>query len=439
LPGYFWVLTMQRAVVSTIFVAVVLFCIVWVCPSSAITQPASTNVWATLADMPHERFQFQVAVVEGKLYAIGGNYVPRTVTHISSTADQIRFEREILVAYNEEYDPETNQWTEKTPMPTALGCFYAIGAVQNKIHCILGAVHEVYDPATDSWTTAKVMPNPSNYPQTASVVNCKIYVMTIGDPQGNLLQVYDPTADSWAVKAPASPCSLNFGLNSVVIDDKIFLITNSIQAYDPATNDWSFVTTTPSPNEGEAAAATSGVHSTKAIYIIGGRNPTNPIGTLWSVKVFFPETGTWGSGIATAQAASMYQGITVIDDIIYMMGGQHNIFTPQINYTEMYIPYGYDASAVANPLASLAVSPSLSPSPTLSPTASPSPTETPQRSTQPEPTQLIESPQTIETPKPATSHPNTLYAAAIGVASVAIIAILLAVKSKKGRAKPPIL
>jgi hypothetical protein len=229
-------------------------------------------------------------------------------------------------------------------------------------------------------------------------------------------------------------------LSSAVIDDKIYLITNSIQAYDPATNVWSFVTTIPSPNEGEAAAATSGVHSAKAIYIIGGRNPTNPIGTLWSVKVFFPDSGTWGSGIATARAASMHQCITVIDDIIYMMGGQHNIFTPQINYAEMYIPYGYDASAVANPLASLAVSPSLSPSPTLSPTASPSPIETPQRYTQPEPTQLIESPQTTERPKPATSYPNTMYvAAAIGVASVAIIAIPLAVKSKKGRAKRQIL
>jgi hypothetical protein len=195
---------MERAVVLTIFVVGVLFCIVRVYPSSAIIQPASTNVWATLADMPHERFQFQVAVVDGKLYAIGGNYVPRTVTPISSTADQISYDKEILVAYNEEYDPETNQWTEKTPMPIALGCFYAIGAVQNKIYCILGAMHEIYDTATDTWTTAKTMPNPSNYPQTASVVNGKIYVMTIGDPQGNLLQVYDPTTDSWAGKAPAS-------------------------------------------------------------------------------------------------------------------------------------------------------------------------------------------------------------------------------------------
>ncbi|MBK8656979.1 MAG: hypothetical protein IPN20_24445 [Haliscomenobacter sp.] len=57
--------------------------------------------------MPTARGSAASAVVEGKLYVIGG---------ITSTG---------LVKKMEMYDPETNQWTEKASMPIARAGFRA--------------------------------------------------------------------------------------------------------------------------------------------------------------------------------------------------------------------------------------------------------------------------------------------------------------------------
>jgi hypothetical protein len=299
--------------------------------------------------MLHERYKFGVTVVDGKIYALGGNYVPITITPISSGASSVTFSPETTVAFNEEYDPNTDSWIARAPMPAALGGFYAVGVVENKIHCIKGAVHEVYDPATNIWTYASAMPIPSTSFQTAGVVNGKIYVIAVGDPQGNLNQFYDPTTDSWTAKTPPPYCNATYGLTAIAINDKIYLVADTIQVYDTAADSWCLVTTIPTPAQYEAAVATTGAYAARAIYIMGGRSPTNPIGTWSTVQVYFLENGTWGSGIPKTINSSMAQGTAVINDIIYLMGGQHNIFTPQVNGNQMYIPQDYNSSVTATP------------------------------------------------------------------------------------------
>ena len=65
----------------------------------------STNTWSTKAPMPTARNHLSSAVVDGKLYAIGG----RT----SGPSGNLNA--------NEAYDPSTNTWSTKAPMPTARG------------------------------------------------------------------------------------------------------------------------------------------------------------------------------------------------------------------------------------------------------------------------------------------------------------------------------
>jgi len=108
---------------------------------------AAENSWTTTKSMPTARGGFGVAVVNGKIYAIGG----------SNNATQL--------AVNEEYNPVTDTWTTKAPMPTARSGF-AIAVYENRIYCIGGTtgdsvnvvsgftgVTEVYDPETDTWQT----------------------------------------------------------------------------------------------------------------------------------------------------------------------------------------------------------------------------------------------------------------------------------------------
>jgi N-acetylneuraminic acid mutarotase len=166
--------------------------------SEYIAKNTSENTWAEKASMQQTRSDMGVAVVDGKIYAIGGlvlKYQDKTTI------------QSVDVAANEEYDPATNTWTYKNPMPTPRDSF-AIAVYQNKIYCIGGSTgitrehgqtlttaNEVYDPTTNTWENKTAMPIAKMW-VTGNVVINKIFVMG-GLPNATLNQVYDPATDTW--------------------------------------------------------------------------------------------------------------------------------------------------------------------------------------------------------------------------------------------------
>ncbi len=113
----------------------------------------TTDTWTTAASMPTGRQDIGAAVLNGHLYAVGGWNPALTASG------------ELAVV--EVYDPGTNTWTTKAPMPTARslfgaavngGLFYAIGGVDAD-DTVLGTV-EKYDPATNTWSTGPPLPTP---------------------------------------------------------------------------------------------------------------------------------------------------------------------------------------------------------------------------------------------------------------------------------------
>jgi N-acetylneuraminic acid mutarotase len=126
-----------------------------------IYDPA-TRTWRDGAPMLTPRGALAVAVVDGRIHAIGGNAKgARDLPPHQHGAPR----SDGSVGTHEVYDPATNSWTRLAPMPTPrnhLGAAVAGG----KIHAVGGRVpgdmeltaHEVYDPATDSWTAAAPLP-----------------------------------------------------------------------------------------------------------------------------------------------------------------------------------------------------------------------------------------------------------------------------------------
>ena len=111
--------------------------------TEASIEPAE-NTWATKAPMPQAISGVKAAVVNGKIYVM------------SSSS-------------NYQYDPETDNWTTKKSIPTARGFGFAIATIQDKIYVIGGnngpygymnylSTNEVYDPSTDTWETKAPMP-----------------------------------------------------------------------------------------------------------------------------------------------------------------------------------------------------------------------------------------------------------------------------------------
>jgi N-acetylneuraminic acid mutarotase len=145
-----------------------------------------TNIWTTKTPMLQERLAPVVAVVNGKIYAIGGldhTFLPPPDKTV------------------EEYDPSTNAWTMQAPMPTARGEHFAGGAIGNIIYVAGGTAQEplhpettlstveAYDPSTNMWSSAPDMLS-SRTGLGAAVVGNTLYAVggfriataTIGQP-----------------------------------------------------------------------------------------------------------------------------------------------------------------------------------------------------------------------------------------------------------------
>lgn len=249
-------------------------------------------VWTQKADMPTGRWTQTSAVVNGKIYVIGGYPSDGTPG-------------EAALSVVEEYDPATNTWTRKSDMPTARCDFNESSAVvDGKIYVIGGTLYpgpvssavEEYDPATDTWTRKADMPTP-RWSVGTCAVNGRIYAIG-GYPSGgftalNVVEQYDPLTDTWTRKADM-PLGVAM-LSARVVRGKIYAIGGRpdlksrayLQEYDPATDTWT--------RRADMPVGTSQMGSVvidDKIVVIGG--------WIWSVQmphiavqVYYPATDTW--------------------------------------------------------------------------------------------------------------------------------------------------
>lgn len=396
------------------FLVILPLCIVNIHPVNA-----SEESWAPKASMPTARSGLGVAVVDGNIYVIGGS-------------------RGINVGYdnNEEYNLITDTWTTKTAMPTPRGVF-AIAVFQNKVYCIGGSirggtgfneltnVNEVYNPATDTWETKAPMPMlKSSF--LANVVDGKIYIiggLTQSAPNATLYPsnetfVYDPLLDSWTTKASIPTPVYSYA--SSVVDNKVYVIsgnhygyTDLNQIYDPTTDTWSYGAPIPIAVQSASAGATTGITASKAIYVVGGFvgfvSPVN------LTQVYFPENDTWSSGAAMS-TARYGLGVAVVNDLLYAIGGSPFLYQPDLNLNEQYTPLGYTATS-PSPFPSLSTSPITSPPSSASPTTFPSSSE-----------------QTSQSPEPKTNdalHTELIFASLAVAVIITIITCVLVLR--KGR------
>jgi N-acetylneuraminic acid mutarotase len=313
-------------------------------PVFSSASGVAENTWTQKAPMQTARDGLGVAVVNGKIYAIGG------------------FTESGVVGTNEEYDPETDTWTLKKPMPNPRQVF-AVAVYQNEIYCLGGTtddshwgtteysaysnVIDVYDPATDTWVTKPHMPT-ARLGLQANVVNGKIYLIG-GLPQSDLNEVYDPANNTWETKAPL-PTSTG-GFVSAVVNNKIYSVGTyyngsyipTTQIYDPDTNAWS--TGAPPPSSIDkggysVAAATTGIMAPKRIYVYDGL----------SLQVYDPQNDSW-TFAADHLPIRNRAAIGVVNDMLYVIGGYTltypNPWTPVTTYyatNEQYAPFGYGTS-----------------------------------------------------------------------------------------------
>jgi N-acetylneuraminic acid mutarotase len=224
----------------------------------------ATNQWTQKKRMPYPAHHVAVTSYRGKIYIFGGgtqpepggpNWVPTNKAW--------------------EYDPVADSWKELAPMPTARGAavaaeaggkLYVIGGASvhpgNKLVGLTATVphralntNEAYDPATNTWQTRNPMPTPRNH-AAIGVVNGKIYVLGgrmgavfVVASNSDVVEEYDPATDQWGLakaKMPRPRSGVGFGTYKGKIyvaggewlDNEIVGAFRDVDVFDPVANKW---------------------------------------------------------------------------------------------------------------------------------------------------------------------------------------------------------
>lgn len=214
----------------------------WVPIDNAWEYDPVADTWRALAPMPTRRGSPVAAVVGGKIYVIGG-----ASTHPGSNEPAVHPARpHRSLATLEEYDPATNTWRGRSPMPTARN-HAAVGVVNGRIYVIGGRIGaafisvasntdvvEEYDPATDQWGAVRTrMPTPRSA-VAWGVYGGRIYVAG-GEFQDDrvmaayrALEAYDPATNRWSI-LPRMPVPRH-GLAGGVIGNRLHFVSGDVQS-----------------------------------------------------------------------------------------------------------------------------------------------------------------------------------------------------------------
>ena len=246
-------------------------------------DPAADK-WTKKKNMPIPAHHAAVAEFHGKLYLFGG------FTYYA--VPNQNFGGWEPVSNTWEYDPATDNWKALAPLPTKRGSPVAM-VVGDEIYVIGGAAmnegskepavfaqgpsrsmttNEAYNPETNKWTPKNPMPTPRNH-MYAGVVNGKIYVIggRIANPfitvasNLDIVEEYDPATDQWGPQKARMPTARSGG-GFATYNGKIYVAGGEVQtpqmlgafraleAYDPAPNSWSIMPSMPLPRHGVATA-----------------------------------------------------------------------------------------------------------------------------------------------------------------------------------------
>jgi N-acetylneuraminic acid mutarotase len=301
--------------------------------SSGVTQAldTATNTFAalnTLPPSPVSRTEAGAALVDGKIYLIGGSEGFRVV---------------------DAFDPASVTWTQgNAPIPTYLSGAN-MAAIGDKLVVVNGGSSQglnngvyVYDPVAGTWTKPTAT-NP--LPRTGGVQgvhNGKLILADGADASTSRgeAQSYDPVAHTFtALATDSAATNLAFG---DVVNGKLYVFGgyDSVAKADVATgraldltaNTWSPKASLPVAMEDAAAVAYNG-----KLYIFGGYDSSPDDGLNDNVLIYDPAANTFTTG--APMAIPVYRAsAAVYNDHILIYGG-NNLYVQDT--TRYYRPAPY--------------------------------------------------------------------------------------------------
>lgn len=191
-----------------------------------IVYRPSADEWAPKRSMPSPRWNHMSAALGGRVYVFGG---------VVGTGSARRVLADVLA-----YAPDRDQWEHVGTMPEAVQSA-AVAMIDGKVYLIGGrtetyatvttnsaastAVHE-FDPETESWRARRPMPTPRTG-AAAAVRDGKILVVggARADQAVGVVEIYDPATDSWTTGTPLQTSRTGHG--AVSVEGRIYIIAGA--------------------------------------------------------------------------------------------------------------------------------------------------------------------------------------------------------------------
>ncbi|NXY18973.1 NS1BP protein, partial [Atrichornis clamosus] len=237
------------------------------------------DTWTFIAPMRTPRARFQMAVLMGQLYVVGGS---------NGHSDDL--------SCGEMYEPEIDDWTPVPELRTNR-CNAGVCALNGKLYIVGGS-----DPygqkglknsaAGCCWCLTVCLVAGRHQ---SAVCELGGYLYIIGGAESwnclNSVERYNPENNTWTLLAPMNVARRGAGV--AVHDGKLFVgggfdgthAVNCVEMYDPARNEWKMMgsMTTPRSNAGITTVANT-------IYAVGGFDGNEFLNT---VEVYNPESNEW--------------------------------------------------------------------------------------------------------------------------------------------------
>jgi len=300
--------------------------------STPTPTPAQGTLTWTKAASHIARTEEMVAMVNGKMYVMGG-YVNN---------------KYLSVGRMDVYDPAANKWTQLADMPARLS--HAATVVDGKYIILVGGytvdaagtrqvfglktMHR-YDTQTGKWDTLQSLPVNRGAGNMTLLDRTLYYMGGFDEKMGDRTEIFtlkldDPTA-KWTLKGNMPGANNHFGI--ATINGKIYTIggqtgndataafKNTSFRYDPATGSWTALATFGNPPRSHNWATTV-VYKGKILMFGGeamGREINRPT-TVQAVESYDPSTNKWS--VLTKLPGARSSGVVGLwgDKIIFSTG-----------------------------------------------------------------------------------------------------------------------
>ncbi|XP_030288461.1 influenza virus NS1A-binding protein homolog A isoform X2 [Sparus aurata] len=239
--------------------------------------------WTFIAPMRTPRARFQMAVLMGQLYVIGGS---------NGHSDEL--------SCGERYDPHADEWAQVPELRTNR-CNAGVCSLNDKLYVVGGSDPcgqkglkncDAFDPVNKTWSNCASL---NIRRHQAAVCELDGFMYVIGGAESwnclNTVERYNPENNTWTLVAPMNVARRGAGVT--VHEGKLFVVggfdgshaLRCVEVYDPMRNEWRMLGSMTS-SRSNAGVAMLG----ETIYAVGGFDGNEFLNT---VEVYNPETDEW--------------------------------------------------------------------------------------------------------------------------------------------------